>query len=137
MAGAEIKCHGHENCFCITLFSLQVLFVWPTADEVEVVPLRFDNVTLAPVKTGHLPGIYQHDLFFYHDRVDKFELFEERHNLRVWECMMYIAFVICGYHVLHLTRMVAAWFAKRDCFNILDTLSRIRASSLESLTISP
>jgi len=66
-----------------------ILFVWPTGDPVDVSPVRYDGIALPKLSTSMLPGVYQHNLFFYHDRVDKFEPLEQRQNLRAWECLMF------------------------------------------------
>ncbi|CAD7923078.1 unnamed protein product [Amoebophrya sp. A120] len=67
-----------------------VMFVAHTEDGPgEVVPYRFDGVALPPVSTDHMPGLYQHMMWFWHDRVEKFKGFSEAGQLRVWECIMF------------------------------------------------
>ena len=67
------------------------MFIRHTAAEAEVVPIRVtDSQPLPPVSTGHLSGLYQHDLFFYHDRFSALQKFAgDGGHFRVWECVAF------------------------------------------------
>jgi len=55
----------------------------------DVVPVRYDNVTLGSETLEHLSGLYQFEFFFYHDRFAAFEKYTKGGPMRIWECAMF------------------------------------------------